>query len=408
MPITPGRRHEPFTQGFFHDEGFDFETRNVLGRSVYGAADPGEVLAALALVADGDHDAWATAWRNLGGRVLAGADEQLVAGHRVSACGSYLRAATYLGQATNALVGTDHDEELLSAFHDHRRAWASYLANAAFAAEAVEIPYEGASLPGWIVRPAGDVVARRTLVLTNGSDGSISDLWCSGGVAALERGYTVLLYDGPGQQSMLFERKTFFRPDWEAVLTPVIDFALTRPEVDGSRIGLYAISQGGYWLPRALTAEHRARAAIADPGVVDVSTSWTGHLPSPMRHLLAEGKGESFDEDMRVGMRFSHDLARMWSYRAAPYGQTSPFATMSAVEQYCLGDAASAITTPLLVTAPEGEQFWPGQSQSLVNAVAGATLLPFTEAEGANLHCQPMARALTDQRMLDWLDERLA
>jgi hypothetical protein len=34
-------------------------------------------------------------------------------------------------------------------------------------------------------------------------------------------------------------------------------------------------------------------------------------------------------------------------------------------------------------------------------------VVPFTAAEGANFHCQPMARRLTDQRMFDWLDEQL-
>ena len=30
----------------------------------------------------------------------------------------------------------------------------------------------------------------------------------------------VFVFDGPGQQSMLFERGVPFRYDWEAVLTP--------------------------------------------------------------------------------------------------------------------------------------------------------------------------------------------
>ena len=33
---------------------------------------------------------------------------------------------------------------------------------------------------------------------------------------------------------------------------------------------------------------------------------------------------------------------------------------------------------------------------------------PFTQAEGASYHCQPLARELTEQRMFDWLDEHVA
>ena len=84
----------------------------------------------------------------------------------------------------------------------------------------LDIPYEKSSMPGWFVRPAQAPAGAPTIVLVNGSDGSLAALWGSTGAAALERGYNVLLFDGPGQQSQLFERKVPFRPDWEHVLTP--------------------------------------------------------------------------------------------------------------------------------------------------------------------------------------------
>jgi hypothetical protein len=62
----------------------------------------------------------------------------------------------------------------------------------------------------------------------------------------------------------------------------------------------------------------------------------------------------------------------------------------------------------MMVTDPEGEQFWPGQSQRLYDALPGPkVLVPFTKAEGADMHCEPMARSLLEQRMFDWLDETL-
>ena len=47
MTLTSARPRDPFIGGFFDDAGLDFETRGVLGHAVYGAAEPGEVLAAL-------------------------------------------------------------------------------------------------------------------------------------------------------------------------------------------------------------------------------------------------------------------------------------------------------------------------------------------------------------------------
>ena len=60
-----------------------------------------------------------------------------------------------------------------------------------------------------------------------------------------------------------------FRPDWEAVLTPVVDTLVARGDVDPGALVAYGISQAGYWLPRALAFEHRFVAAVADPGVFD-------------------------------------------------------------------------------------------------------------------------------------------
>jgi hypothetical protein len=78
------------------------------------------------------------------------------------------------------------------------------------------------------------------------------------------------------------------------------------------------------------------------------------------------------------------------------------------VGDYRLGDLVADITTPMLVTDPEGEGFWPGQSQQLIDSLPGTkTHLPFTAAEGADMHCEPMARGLTAQRIFDWLDDTL-
>ena len=57
---------------------------------------------------------------------------------------------------------------------------------------------------------------------------------------------------------------------------------------------------------------------------------------------------------------------------------------------------------------PDGEQFWPGQSEALYDALPGRKeLVRFTAYEGADGHCEPLARTLLEQRMFDWLDEVL-
>ncbi|MEV6296629.1 hypothetical protein AB0M41_40835 [Streptomyces sp. NPDC051896] len=138
-------------------------------------------------------------------------------------------------------------------------------ASAAPPAEPVSIPYKDTSLPGYLVSPPDATRPLPTLIVNNGSDDPVSSAWTPLGAPAVARGFRALSFDGPGQQSMLFAHGVPFRPDWENVVTPVVDVLLPRPDVDPRRIVLAGISQAGYWVPRALAFEHRIAAAVADP-----------------------------------------------------------------------------------------------------------------------------------------------
>jgi hypothetical protein len=396
---------------FFKDEGTNFEVQNMLGALRCGCGDAGEILATVASISDGDAQSWVSAWQALAERITMLADAALAEGHRVSARDAYLRAAVYYAAVLPSVDGI-HDPEpvLQAAFTEHRRCFDAYIALLDVPGEKVEIPYEGSTLPGYFFAPAADGAARPTIILNNGSDGAVTTLWPAFGSGAVARGYNVLTFDGPGQQSMLFERDVPFRPDWEHVITPIVDYLSERADVDHDRIAIYGISQAGYWVPRALAFEHRLAAAIVDPGVDDVSTSWLGHLPDFMVKLLIDGDKKGFNEMMEVGTASDDPLAaQLMAWRGKPYGITDPYDLFTAAMQYKLGDLTGRITTPTLITDPEGEQFWPGQSQRLYDALPGPkSLAHFTVAEGADRHCEPMGRALLEQRVFDWLDEVMA
>jgi hypothetical protein len=58
----------------------------------------------------------------------------------------------------------------------------------------------------------------------------------------------------------------------------------------------------------------------------------------------------------------------------------------------------------LLIAEAEQEQFWPGESRQLADMVSGpAQVVRFTASEGANFHCQPLARLQIEPRLFDWL-----
>ena len=306
--------------------------------------------------------------------------------------------------------GTEDPEVLLqSTFRAHRRCFDDHVARLEPAGQRVEVPCEGTTMPGYFFTPPGATGRHPTLVVNNGSDGPVTTLWPPLGAGAVTRGYNVLVFDGPGQQSMLFERQVPFRYDWEAVITPVVDYLSARPDVDPERIALHGVSQGGYWVPRALAFEHRVAAGIADPGVYDAFEPWWTALPQPLRDCLDAGDRHRFDQLMAAGMHQASAAEQQnWAWRAKPYGKTSAYDVFTEARRYTLDGVVSQITTPMLITDPEGEQFWPGQSRRLYDALPGPKqLVGFTAAEGADRHCKPMARALLEQRIFDWLDETL-
>ena len=397
---------------FFKDDGFNFLTEIALGSVYRQAADVGEVLSTVDRIHDGKAQSWVDEWTAAADRVAQEAAANAGAGRRYSAAGQYLRASLYYSVATYSADGTGDPTLFAALWEKHRAAWDKFVDLGDFSgavAERIEIPYEGTTLPGYFFRSGAAGEPRRTLIFNNGSDGSVVGAWTDAIASALARGWNAMTFDGPGQNAALVRQGLAFRPDWEKVITPVVDFLSDRADVDREKLALLGVSQAGYWVPRALAFEHRIAAGVADPGVVDVSTTVLGHLPHMMIKLLEAGEREKFDRDMEWTLKISPSTRSLLALRMRPYGVTSPYEFFSAARNYALTDELIAkITTPVLVTDPENEQFWPGQSGELFGKLTGTkAIIAFTQEEGADSHCEPTASGLRGERIFDWLNEQV-
>ena len=395
-------------QRFFKHGDYEFMMEVALGATYHRGADVGECLATAARIKDGDAESWFTEWNATAERMAHTARSCEDAGHRTSANGAWLRAATYWDTATFFLDSTRDPDRMRPTWERHRDAWEGFARTHEPVIERVSIPYEGTELEGWVFRVDASGARRPLLILNNGSDGPVSSMWLQGGAGAVARGYNALTFDGPGQGAALWRQDLHFRPDWEAVITPVVDYALGLTEVDPQRIALLGLSQGGYWVPRAVAFERRIAAAIADPGVWDVSASWYSHISGGMKKQLAAGERDTFDKQMDWGTRFARATRGSLTFRMRPFGMATPFDVFTAVRDYTLEGVADRIECPILITDPENEQFWPGDSRRLFDAVStpsgSKALVGFTAEEGADGHCEPRASAVREQRIFDWLD----
>ena len=280
--------------GFFADADFDFDSRLTLGAAACGIGDTGLVLATLDRVVDGDRQSWFDAWCDVASTLADQGHGAAGRGHSRTARWALVTAAEYYAKALMVVDGLADQTVLLPTFHEHRKSWDAVVDASEGCSIPVDVPYESATLPGYLLRPDNSGAARPTFVVTNGSDSSLPSMLGHRAAEALARGWNAFLFDGPGQQSMLFERNVPLRYDWEAVLTPVIDALVGRADVDASALTGYGVSQGGYWVTRAVAFEPRLVAAVADPGVVDMSEGWTKQLAPPVLEMLQSGQKDAF------------------------------------------------------------------------------------------------------------------
>ena len=145
----------------------------------------------------------------------------------------------------------------------------------------VRIPYEGIELEGYYLNVSGDEPGP-TLLAHGGFDSTVEEMFFAVGEAARRHGWNCLIFEGPGQGTALRHHKLLFRHDWEAVVTPVVDFALNLRGVDPERIALLGMSMGGYLAPRAAAFEHRIAACIAYDGILNLAAA----LPGPQEPEL--------------------------------------------------------------------------------------------------------------------------
>src|SRR4051812_32234222 len=217
----------------FGDDTFSFETLRTTGFANYFGADLGEVLATSRQITDGDQASWHRAWKDTAGRVAELGEQSLAGGHRVTARENLLRASNYYRNAAAFVLDNPAENPEVAALYAAQiDTFAAAAAQFDHPAKGVAIPYQDTTLPGYLFLVDDSGAPRPTVIYTSGYDSTSQECYFVLAVAAMRRGYNVLAFDGPGQGGALHLQKLVMRPDWEAVITPVVDFALTRPEID--------------------------------------------------------------------------------------------------------------------------------------------------------------------------------
>lgn len=407
-PSTSEKQKFPF---FPNNEEYWFETQRAFGTCSYGAGDFGEIMATVQRIPSGDDDAWYTEWNATAERVFAEAQAQHAAGHLVSARDGYLRASHYFRNSEFFLHGNHDDPRIYSAYAQSINAYK--LACPLFSTPIlpVEIPYENTTLPGYFHRVDESDTKRPLLILHTGFDGSAEEMHSEDARAGVERGWNVLVFDGPGQYGPVHRERLPFRPDWEKVVTPVVDFALTLSGVDLEKIALMGVSFGGYLAPRAAAFEKRIKALVANDGIYDFGVTQLAAVPPDQRaaFIAALNQKDAPELDAKILQGAQKSPSAKWGMDQAGFvmGEPTPHATVAKLLQFNLRDGiAEQISCPTLVLDAEEDLYLKGQPDELFkHLTCPKTMIRFTSAEGAGAHCQCGADRIANARIYDWLDD---
>ena len=390
----------------FNDPTFSFELLRAASYGLYGGSEIGEVLKTANQIRAGDFESWYRAWQETAARVEAIADEELHEGHRVSAGQAFLRASNYYRTAEFFLAPDDPRRP--ATFEKSRTTFWQFLELSGLCVERVRIPYEGTTLPGYFYRVDDSGVARRTLLALGGFDSTGEELYFFAAAAALQHGYNVLTFEGPGQGEPLRIQHLPTRPDYEVPVRAAVDYLLTRPEVDREHIALMGTSMGGYYAPRAAAFEPRLKALIVHSAAFDLWETQTKTKPA-FRLLEKLKSPRGLQTALNLAMRFNSELR--WSIKNGKwvFGTSNPVEMIREVQRYSLKEIAGLIQQPTLILHGAADHLFPlEQADSLYAALkAPKTLRVFTEEEGAEEHCQIGNITLLHQVLFDWLDKTL-
>jgi pimeloyl-ACP methyl ester carboxylesterase len=390
----------------FRDPLFDAQLLRTIGHSCYGGADVGECLAAARQISEKNCESWFGAWMSLAERLRAEAEGSLRAGHKISARDAFLRASNYYRTAYVFLFQSPPSSDLTRAYELHRRTFCQAAGLMDGMIEEVAIPYEHIRLHGYLLRASSDDVSRPALILNGGYDSTAEECYFWNAVAALRRGYHCLVFDGPGQGAALMEEGLPFRPDWEAVVSPVLEWLAAQSGVNPERIGIIGLSFGGYLALRAASGEPRLAACVADPGELSLLEIFQARIPQFVAKDLPELRGIRGALLRKVLYSQLKKPTAGWALRRGLFVHGAPSLEdyLHQAAGYSLAGKVEKIRCPTLICEAEDDDI-AVSARRVYDALTGEKeFLTFRRSEGAGEHCEAGARALFHERAFNWLD----
>jgi pimeloyl-ACP methyl ester carboxylesterase len=332
---------------------------------------------------------WFAAWNGLGVKVRGLAEKDEARGRLFSAGEKYRRATIYFVQAERMQsAGFAPRKE---AFANMLACFAKFLALTNQNCARCEIPYRGTSLPALYV-PADDLAPGQRapcMVHFDGLDVTKEIIYMLGVPQALaRRGISTLVVDNPGVGESLRLKGLHNSPEAEIPAGAAFDFLAARQDVDPARIGIMALSLGGYHAPRVAAFDQRFACCVAWGAQYD----W-GAIQRA-RHA-----------DTSSNLPVPH----YWDHVGWVFGAKTIDEILAVSSKISLIGILDRIRCPILVVHGENDRQIPlSAAKRVVEECVNSPrreLFVHTLADGGAEHCGIDNVALTREQISDWVAE---
>ena len=269
--------------------------------------------------------------------------------------------------------------------------------------DVTHVPYERSALPAYRFTPAK---AQGTIVMFGGFDSYIEELFAMA-FYLVERGYEVVLFEGPGQGGVLEDANIPMTPDWERPVAAVLDhFAL-------SNVTLFGISLGGCLALRAAAHEDRIARVVCDDILSDFQAVVMRQLSPAIRNalrVLIAAHGARVVNAL-IGAKQKRSLAVEWGVHQGMHvtGTSTPYDFLRETARYETASASPLVTADVLLLAGSRDHYVPVEQLatqiSLLSAARTVTARLFTEVEQAQNHIHVGNVGLSLDIVTDWLGQ---
>ncbi len=388
----------------FKSDSFHYQTLRTLGHSLYQGSAAGEVLSVISSIKDQDEYAWYTRWSEMGNKCEEWAKK---ASEPVTRGNAYLRASNYY--RTSEFFLPPGDERKVNVYNKSVSTFQKGLNELGIKHVIYRIPYEKGDMTTYYFRGEN---GKPLVIVCGGFDSTNEESYFWIGKPLVDRGYSVAMFEGPGQSGMLRHFNIKFTHDWHRPVGKVIDYLTQKDSsIQNRKKILFGISLGGVLMGRAAAHEPRIDGAVLFGSPFDFLDGALYQLPSVARKLFYGGNKRLFN--FLAGIKKKVSITSRWGINNGinSMGGVTPYDFLVIGKQFTLKDVHDKVKCPVLVLYGERDWFVADGIQDAMFRKAfknakSYTLKTFPFEDGSSEHCQVGAIEQSTMAFIQWMKDQ--